>query len=167
MHPPPDSPEKTTSATRSTRGQVARQRKQNQCPREPATRTHASSRALMRRPPTLYKWMAERPRRFYIAVRTACVRRRIRSSAPRELLAPATERQSRAEPPHRSGGILGPAPLPRLRGGRWTTSSLGDHVQLSPLLPGPSGPHSGRKTGRASPATAGSVGISCLPALAT
>src|SRR5215475_14903945 len=122
----------------------------------------------MRRPPALYKWMVERPGRFYIAVRTACVRRRIRSSAPRELLrrptilageeptdeadpvheeqpesrtlgdppsvhpapTPATERQSRAEPPHRSGGVLGPAPLPRLRGGRWTPSSLGDHVQL-------------------------------------
>ena len=36
--------------------------------------------------PTLYKWMVERPARFYIAVRTACIRRRVRSSAPRELL---------------------------------------------------------------------------------
>ena len=134
------------------------------------------------RPPST-NGMVERPGRFYIVVRTASVRRRIRSSAPRKLLrrptilageeptdeadpvheeqpesrtlgdppsvhpapTPATERQSRAEPPHRSGGVLGPAPLPRLRAGRWTTSSLGDHVQLSPLLLGPSGPHSGRK----------------------
>src|SRR5215470_9797835 len=102
--------------------------------------------------------MVERPGRFYIVVRTASVRRRIRSSAPRKLLrrptilageeptgeadpvheeqpesrtlgdppsvhpapTPATERQSRAEPPHRSGGVLGPAPLPRLRGGETT-----------------------------------------------
>src|SRR5215467_4904436 len=101
------------------------------------------------RPPST-NGMVERPGRFYIVVRTASVRRRIRSSAPRKLLrrptilageeptdeadpvheeqpesrtlgdppsvhpapTPATERQSRADPPHRSGGVLGPAPLP-------------------------------------------------------
>ena len=99
---------------------------------------------------------------FVLGVEAAGIRHRyIRSRRPQQ------KRQSRAEPPHRSAGVLGPAPLPRLRGGRRRASSLGDHVQLSTLLPGPSGPHSGRKTGRASPATAGSVGISCLPALAT
>ena len=74
---------------------------------------------------------------------------------------------SRAEPPHRSGGVLGPAPLHRLRGGRGSASRMGAHVQLSPFLSRPSGPHSRRKTDRAPPATAGSLGVLCLRALAT
>src|SRR5262245_57242205 len=100
----------------------------------------------MRRPPTLYKWMVERPGRFYIVVRTASVRRRIRSSAPRKLLTRPTilageEPTDEADPVHEEqpesrtlgdppsvhpaptpATVLGPAPLPRLRGGRWTTS---------------------------------------------
>src|SRR5215475_2836013 len=125
----------------------------------------------MRRPPALYKWRVERPGRFYIVVRTASVRRRIRSSAPRELLRRPTILAGEEPTVYRIGfvGEAVPAPelllidavdpldfavllrasgpdvpmadprecgilvVPRLRGGRWTTSSLGDHVQLSPL----------------------------------
>ncbi len=40
-------------------------------------------------------------------------------------------------------------------------------IQQESDLTGPSGPHSGRKTGCGPPATAGSLGLSCLRALAT
>jgi transposase len=42
----------------------------------------------------------------------------------------ATERQSRAEPSDRSGGVLGPTTVPELRGGHCRPSGLGDQVQL-------------------------------------
>src|SRR5437870_6435243 len=87
---------------------------------------------------------------FVLGVEAAGIRHRY--ICPRTA---AAERQSRAEPSDRSGGVLGPAALPRIRGSRGRRSGLGAQVQLRAVLSATPGPHAGRETCRAAASGAG------------
>src|SRR5262249_15760954 len=53
------------------------------------------------------------------------------------------ERQGRTQPPNRSGGVLGPPALRRLRRGRRRAASLGNPLQPRTLLAGATGANAG------------------------